>query len=255
MNPNVNDPTRCSNIVFKDFIFDARNLGDAGTLSSVTRGEGFRIDYGGEAYKTDSSTYCNHIQIIGGKIRHGKYVAGMTGYAADVTVTGTELSENGASVGEDIPCTTGEHDHAFYILGPRWTLTNLYVHDNIQGAQIWQPSLTTLGAHVITDNRWDNNELNPWAAAKWSGGGAQCGTGYGVIAMYDEIGSGSIIQRNQISNATEPGIALGGSWGGDYTHDTNATGNWIWNISGSPIAVSYGGSGNVISPNTNGPKP
>jgi len=247
---NLGSPrSSCSNIVFRDLIFDARNRGKARVIKVQPL-----IWPGG----TEDANLCHHISFIGGKIRHGGQTSAIEPYASYFTIDGVEIYENGWHDSLDT-CSDGEHDHAIYGGGGNWLIQNSYFHHNIQAIQVWWPALSSPGNWRILNNRFHDNDINPWAEAQFgTGQGTPCPGFGGVIALYDSTGSRCTIQGNQIYNHTraayggarrpQNGVDLGGAWGSPVSGCT-VTGNWIYGNSGVQVLVGSGSLGNTTSPN------
>jgi cysteine-rich repeat protein len=243
----------CSYLNFQNLIVDGRNCGSPSSAGEAIRFEPANInssnDYG------PSSLWCHDLNFTGGKVRHGKYVAGIHGHASHVTFDGVEIYENGAhDTGDNNG--TGEHDHAIYHIGTAWTFRNNYIHDNIQGFQIWSyvnEDGPAVGS-VYVNNDISRGDENPWATQKWGTcNGAVCGArvtnGYrGQISNFNAgggtgTGDYAIIKCNKIHDTNfDAGISVGGDFG-DVPYNNNISNNWIWNNGGGTI-LNYGNSSN-----------
>jgi hypothetical protein len=228
------DPTpgaaACSFITFENLIFDGRNVSN----------NVFRIDP--RKVRDDPSLHCSHNRVHGGKIRHGKFVAGVALVGSSWEFKDVEAYENGCQT------STGDHDHAYYIQGTHNRILGGSIHHNIHGVQVWNENLNGRGITGHNEFRGvdiGHNGFNPWCRKTRNGCGAE-------LALYHDVGSHSTVDGCLVHDNTCGSIGLSGDWGPIPATHVTVTGNHVWNNGKDPIFIgnSYGNTirDNVFAP-------
>jgi len=226
----VPGPGACSYVTFEDLVFDARNV----------VGNVFKIDP--KAIHDDPSLHCKFNKVVGGKIRHGKFVAGVALVGSSWQFIGVEAYENGCQT------TSGDHDHAYYIQGVRNLVQGGSIHHNMHAVQVWNEHINGKGIEGHNEFRSvdiGNNGFNPWCKARRQGCGPE-------LALYHDVGSHSTVDGCRVHDNSCGSIGLSGDWGPVPASHSRVTNNRIW---GNRTDAIYRGNASdaVVEGNAFGP--
>ena len=223
-------PAACSFITFENLIFDGRNVSN----------NVFKIDPG--KVSDHPSLHCSHNQVLGGKIRHGKFVAGVALVGSFWEFKDVEAYENGCQT------KSGDHDHAYYIQGTHNKLLGGSIHHNIHAIQVWNEHLNGKGITGHNEFRGidiGHNGFNPWCKKTRNGCGAELG-------LYHDVGGYSTVDGCLVHDNTCRGIGLSGDWWPIPATHVTVTNNHIWNNGKDPIFIGNS-SHNVVRDNVFAP--
>jgi hypothetical protein len=235
--PLATSQAHMSYLSFENLVLDGRDMD-----KSCVNAQG---DAGGDP-ATDYSAYVTFTNV---KARHCAHTSAFEIYGYHWTFTNVEAYENGsntAGVGSS-EVWSGDHDHAYYLLGTYTTIEYGRIHHNIQAVQTWNKDSWSDGHHVYRYVEIDDNGYNPF-------NGETRSDGLGQLGLYNSTGSSNLIEYCNIHDNTVP--SLSGSapyavsfydFGASCADGNVATNNWIWNNSN---AFFDGCSDNTTSPNT-----
>jgi hypothetical protein len=237
--PLATSQAHMSYLSFENLILDGRDM-----ARNCVNAQGW--DTGNPA--TDYSAYVTFTNV---KARHCAHTSAFEIYGYHWTFTNVEAYENGSNTEtrDSTSIWSGDHDHAYYILGTYNTIEYGRIHHNIQAVQTWNGDGPYDGHHVYRYVEIDNNGYNPF-------NGQTRSDGLGQLGLYNHTGSYNVIEYCNIHDNSVP--SLNGDapyavsfydFGSACANSSSATNNWIWNNARSN-AIFDGCSGNTTSPNT-----